>query len=101
MKETARLAARGHGATALARAHRPLELTTRQREVLILLAKGHTAKEIGAELGISARTARAHLDVLRQKIGATRVRELPARFRELTGLDVLGVEAENGRSSRP
>jgi DNA-binding NarL/FixJ family response regulator len=78
-------------ATAFRGAQRALELTTRQREVLVLLAKGHTAKEIGAELGISARTARAHLDVLRQKIGATRVRELPARYRELTGLDILGV----------
>jgi DNA-binding NarL/FixJ family response regulator len=91
VKRTAPHAEREHESTASGGSHRPVELTTRQRQVLILLAKGHTAKEIGAELGISARTARAHLDVLRQKTGATRVRELPARYRELTGRDVLSA----------
>lgn len=37
-----------------------IELTPRQREVLQLLAEGKSAKEIGAILGISARTAEAH-----------------------------------------
>ena len=39
---------------------KPIELTARQREVLQLLAEGKSAKEIGAILGISARTAEAH-----------------------------------------
>jgi DNA-binding NarL/FixJ family response regulator len=37
-----------------------LEPTGRQREVLQLLAEGKSAKEIGAILGISARTVEAH-----------------------------------------
>lgn len=35
-------------------------LTRRQREVLQLFAEGHSAKEIGAALGISARTVQFH-----------------------------------------
>jgi DNA-binding NarL/FixJ family response regulator len=35
-------------------------LTPRQREILQLLAEGRTAKEIGAQLGISARTVETH-----------------------------------------
>jgi DNA-binding CsgD family transcriptional regulator len=68
-----------------------LELTLRQRQVLALLARGNTAGEIGTALGISGRTARAHLDVLRQKLGVTRARDLPGRFRDLTGFDALSV----------
>jgi DNA-binding NarL/FixJ family response regulator len=37
-----------------------IELTQRQREVLQLLAEGKSAKEIGAILGISARTVETH-----------------------------------------
>jgi DNA-binding NarL/FixJ family response regulator len=36
------------------------ELTPRQREILQLLSEGRSAKEIGAALGISARTAEFH-----------------------------------------
>ncbi len=35
-------------------------LTTRQREVLQLIAEGHSAKAIASRLGISVRTAEAH-----------------------------------------
>jgi DNA-binding CsgD family transcriptional regulator len=69
---------------------RELRLTMRQRQVLVLLARGLTAAEIGDRLSISPRTARAHLDVLRQKLGAPRVRELPAAYRWHTGRDLLG-----------
>jgi DNA-binding CsgD family transcriptional regulator len=58
--------------------------------VLVLLARGLTAVEIGGELCISPRTARMHLDVLRQKLDAPRVRELPAAYRRETGRDLLG-----------
>jgi DNA-binding CsgD family transcriptional regulator len=54
---------------------------------LVLLAQGWTAAEIGAQLAISPRTARMHLDVLRQKLGVPRVRELPAAYRRQTGRD--------------
>lgn len=69
---------------------RELRLTARQRQVLVLLARGLTAAEIGDHLSISPRTARAHLDVLRQKLGAPRARELPAAYRWHTGRDLLG-----------
>jgi DNA-binding CsgD family transcriptional regulator len=69
---------------------RELRLTARQRQVLVLLARGLTAAEIGHHLSISPRTARAHLDVLRQKLDVPRVRELPAAYRWHTGRDVLG-----------
>jgi DNA-binding CsgD family transcriptional regulator len=68
---------------------REFRLTARQRQVLVLLAQGWTAAEIGAQLAISPRTARAHLDVLRQKLGVPRVRELPAAYRRQTGRDLL------------
>jgi DNA-binding CsgD family transcriptional regulator len=68
---------------------RELRITARQHQVLVLLARGRTAAEIGAQLAISPRTARAHLDVLRQKLGVPRVRELPAAYRRHTGRDLL------------
>ena len=69
---------------------RELRLTLRQRQVLMLLARGLTAAEIGDCLSISPRTARMHLDVLRQKLGVPRVRQLPAAYRWHTGRDPLG-----------
>jgi DNA-binding CsgD family transcriptional regulator len=69
---------------------RELRLTLRQHQVLVLLARGLTAAEIGDRLSISPRTARMHLDVLRQKLGAARCRELPAAYRWHTGRDPLG-----------
>jgi DNA-binding NarL/FixJ family response regulator len=46
-----------------------LELTSRQREVLQLLAEGKSAKEIGAILDISARTAEAHKYRMMDELG--------------------------------
>jgi DNA-binding CsgD family transcriptional regulator len=69
---------------------RELDLTARQHEVLVLHARGLTAAEICAYLSISPRTARMHLDVLRQKLGVPRVRQLPAAYRWHTGRDPLG-----------
>ena len=43
-------------------------------------------------LGISPRTAKAHCDVLRQKLGVPRRRQIPAAFRALTGEDPLARE---------
>jgi DNA-binding CsgD family transcriptional regulator len=60
--------------------------TRRQLQVVELIAQGRSNKEIAALLGISARTARAHCDILRAKLDAGR-REIPHAYRSLTGLD--------------
>lgn len=52
-------------------------VTERQLEVTRLVAEGLSHEEIAAQLGISARTAKAHTDALRQKFGVSRVRKLP------------------------
>jgi FixJ family two-component response regulator len=51
-------------------------LTGREREVLALVGKGLHAKEIGATLGISARTVEVHKARLMVKLGARNVAEL-------------------------
>lgn len=66
-------------------------ITARQREVVALIAAGCSNDEVGARLGISPRTAKAHSDVLRQKLGVTRRRQIPIAFRLLTGEDPLSV----------
>jgi DNA-binding NarL/FixJ family response regulator len=45
-------------------------LSRREREVLRLVAEGATSKEIAARLGISPKTAQAHRDNLKEKLGA-------------------------------
>jgi DNA-binding NarL/FixJ family response regulator len=44
-------------------------LTPRQREVLQLVAEGHTAKGIAKKLGISPRTAESYRSELMQTLG--------------------------------
>ena len=69
-----------------------LDITERQRQVVGLLAHGCSNDEIGLRLGIAPRTAKAHTDVLRQKLGVPRRRQIPAAFRMLTGEDPLSWE---------
>lgn len=65
------------------------DLTERQLEIVALIARGCSNDEVGERLGISPRTAKAHCDVLRQKLGVPRRRQIPAAFRALTGEDPL------------
>ena len=51
-------------------------LTDRQREVLVLVGEGLSTGEIGKHLGITQRTAKAHIDVLRHKYGVAHKRQL-------------------------
>ena len=67
-------------------------LTERQRQVVELIARGCSNEEVGVRLGISARTAKAHCDALRQKLGVPKRRQIPAAFRMLTGEDPLSRE---------
>jgi DNA-binding CsgD family transcriptional regulator len=66
-------------------------ITPRQREVIALIAAGCSNDEVGVRLGISPRTAKAHCDVLRQKLGVRRRRQIPIAFRLITGEDPLSV----------
>lgn len=68
---------------------RGLSITARQREVIVLIAAGCSNDEVGERLGISPRTAKAHCDVLRQKLGVARRRQIPVAYRRLTGDDPL------------
>lgn len=84
----------GHGAASVAvmtqlLSERVPRITERQREVVELIAAGLSNEEVGERLGISPRTAKAHSDVLRQKLGVSRRRQIPVAYRLLTGEDPL------------
>lgn len=64
-------------------------ITERQRQVIRLIATGCSNQEISAILGISPRTAKAHCDTLRQKLGVSKRRYLPIAYLRLTGDDPL------------
>ncbi len=75
-------------------------ITARQRQVVELIAAGCSNEEIGARLGISPRTAKAHSDILRQKLGVPRRRQIPAAYRAVTGNDPLAAPAAVGAGRR-
>ena len=56
--------------------NRPQHLTDRQREVLQMLAEGHTLLEIARQLNISYRTARFHKSRIREELGILKDSEL-------------------------
>ena len=76
----------------------PWLITDRQREVIELIAQGLSNDELSEELGISPRTAKAHCDVLRQKLGVHRRRQIPLAYRLLTGEDPLARSLESARA---
>ena len=64
------------------------ELSAREREVLVLVAKGMTNREIAAQLVISDATARNHVSHILEKLGLSRRTEaatLAARLGLLDG----------------
>jgi non-specific serine/threonine protein kinase len=68
------------------------KFTARQRQVVQLIAQGLSNVEIADRLDISPRTAKAHSDILRMKLGVARRRQIPAAFREATGEDPHALE---------
>ena len=58
------------GASAGRRADGVGALTPRQREVLLLIARGLSNSEIEAELGITRATCRSHITALLARLGA-------------------------------
>jgi len=77
--------------------HDPV-ITSRQRQVVELIAQGLSNDEIGVVLGISPRTAKAHSDALRQKLGVRRRRQIPVAFRLATGEDPLATRLASARA---
>src|SRR3954465_11981769 len=75
-----------------------VNVTDRQRQVVELLAAGCSNEEIGERLGITSRTAKAHCDVLRQKLGVARRRQIPVAYRLLTGDDPLAKSLESAKA---
>ena len=70
-------------------------LTTREWEVLSLVAAGHTNREIGAELFISEKTASVHITNVMDKLGAL------SRYDAAASAVRLGLlDATPGRSQR-
>jgi len=59
-----------------------LSITERQREVLVLLAKGATDYEIANQLDISARTVQFHVDRIKERLEARSRPELITRAHE-------------------
>jgi DNA-binding CsgD family transcriptional regulator len=51
-------------------------LSTRERELVTLVARGRTDAQIAAELYISVHTVRSHLDRMRDKTGCRRRADL-------------------------
>jgi DNA-binding CsgD family transcriptional regulator len=47
----------------------PLELTRREAQVLLWVARGKTDKEVGALLYVSPRTVKKHLEHVYEKLG--------------------------------
>ena len=57
-------------------AHGPGQLSARERELVTLVAQGRTDAQIAAQLYISIRTVRSHLDRIRDKTGCRRRADL-------------------------
>jgi DNA-binding CsgD family transcriptional regulator len=70
--------------------------THRQRQVVSLIAAGCTNPEIAEYLGLSPRTAKAHCDVLRHKLGVRSRRQIPVAYLLATGDDPLGSSSVRG-----
>jgi non-specific serine/threonine protein kinase len=66
----------GAGAGLAAPAPGPAPLSKREREMVTLVAQGRTDAEIAAQLYISVRTVRSHLDRIRDKTGCRRRTDL-------------------------
>ena len=61
------------------------KLSARERELVTLVAQGRTDAQIAAQLYISVRTVRSHLDRIRDKTGCRRRADL-TRLALSTGL---------------
>jgi DNA-binding CsgD family transcriptional regulator len=68
-----------------------VRFTSRQRQVIGLVAAGMTDNEIAIMLSISPRTVRMHCDTVRARLSVTRRRLIPLAYRQQTGEDPLAL----------
>lgn len=68
-----------------------IRFTERQRQVIDLITRGCSNVEIADHLGISPRTAKAHADILRTKLGVARRRQIPLAYRNATGINPFEI----------
>jgi two-component system, NarL family, nitrate/nitrite response regulator NarL len=87
-----------HVASGAARGHRPrtevVRLTRREREILELVARGLTNKEIGLELSIELATVKNHVHHVLEKVGARSRAEavaLTRGARPAVAVDLVGI----------
>ena len=71
---------------------RATPLTPREQELVTLVARGTTDAQIAAQLYISVRTVRSHLDRIRDKTGC-RSSQMVASVVP-SGLNVIGIEPD-------
>ncbi|QYJ15670.1 Transcriptional regulatory protein LiaR [Rubrobacter xylanophilus DSM 9941] len=74
------------------------ELTSREREVLLLMARGRTNPEIARELVISRGTAKSHVQNIIRKLGVSDRTQAVARAFELGLIDSSGSRSERGKN---
>lgn len=60
--------------------HELSRLTPREREVVLLIARGHTYREASTELGISVKTLESHMSNIFRKVGVASRHQLAAQF---------------------
>ncbi|MEU5341367.1 AAA family ATPase [Streptomyces sp. NPDC020766] len=81
--EVERLIRRGHLAQTSSTADRAPVLTARENDVLLLLSRGRTNRQIGEELFISGKTASVHVSNILAKLGAaSRTEAVAIAYRE-------------------
>ena len=75
-------------------------LTPREQEILELVAKGLSAKQIAGEIGIAPRTVEGHIDTVRLKVRARNKAHMVTQA-VLAGFLKIGPEGLNGHDAMP
>jgi len=74
--------ARHRGVMIKANKSKPLKLSPRQREILVLLEQNLSYKEIGVKLGIKFYTVNDHVGKLYEKLGVTNAHDAVLKARD-------------------